>query len=91
MFLAVTPGAPDVSAQSAPAPLSSVPPSGWRQVGATQPPPRWGHVSVFDPARNRVLIFGGQGYGTNYNDVWAFSLTTETWQQISTVNPPSPR
>jgi len=38
------------------------------------PGPRTGYGAVFDPARGRVLIFGGDDGGHYLNDVWALTL-----------------
>jgi hypothetical protein len=73
-------------------------PSTWSRLDAGGPSPsRWGASVVFDPPRNRILLFGG---GTNtggpqpyFNDVWSFPLTGGGgWTLVSTVGTrPLPR
>lgn len=71
--------------------LSLGPSPAWNQITVSGPrpgerhSPQWG----YDPARNRVLVFGG--YGRHYpgepyeylNDVWELSLNgTPTWTEL---------
>ena len=55
-------------------------------VIAAGPTGRWGHTTVYDLVRNRLLLFGGNvgGFVTG-NDVWQFTLTpgVEAWSQLS--------
>jgi hypothetical protein len=65
-------------------------------VAGTSPVGRFGHSAIYDPARNRILVFGGYYYGGGYhylNDLWVLTLTgTPTWTQITPAgNIPSPR
>ena len=49
----------------------------WTQLAATGTPPsaRYGHSSVYDPSRGRMVMFGGiGGSGQSTNDLWALSL-----------------
>lgn len=68
--------------------------SAWTHLSptGTLPPPRAWHSAVYDPVRDRMLIFGGTG-STNLNDTWALSFAgTSTWSQIlPTGTPPSAR
>ncbi len=60
--------------------LSLGPTLAWSQVTATGPPPaaRAGHSAIYDPLRDRMLVFGGAnnlfGFNTRYNDVWELAL-----------------
>ena len=45
------------------------------------PLPRFGHTLVFDSARRRLILFGGQS-GTFYSDVWAYDIAANTWNQL---------
>jgi hypothetical protein len=58
----------------------------------TPPPPRFGACGVYDPAGDRLVIFGGAG-DLLYNDVWALSLSgTPTWSQLTpSGTPPAAR
>jgi hypothetical protein len=56
----------------------------WTQLNpsGTPMPPRMQHAAVYDPVRDRVLVFGGDG-GTFLNDVWELRLGgTPTWNEI---------
>lgn len=50
-----------------------------------RPSARHGHRSIWDPVRNRVLMFGG--YDVNYlNDLWAMTLSpSAAWSQLTTL------
>ena len=66
----------------------------WREVITTvRPEARHGHVAVYDPSRDEMVLFGGQTLsGTFFNDTWRFSLATETWSEVNVSGgPPSRR
>ena len=54
---------------------------------------RYGAPAIYDPVRDRMVVFGGYSFGTNLNDVWALSLgPSPQWIQITPAGtPPSPR
>src|SRR5439155_6885991 len=59
----------------------------------SHPPERYHHTAIYDPVRDRIVIFGGQGQSP-LNDVWALSLGTPVpqWSQLVPAGlPPSPR
>jgi hypothetical protein len=44
------------------------------------------HSAIYDPVRDRMVVFGGGlgDYGPGYNDVWALSLAgTPAWTQLT--------
>lgn len=55
------------------------------------------HATTFDPARRRMLVFGGRfrngtsGSYTMFDDLWALDLATDTWTQLSKGGGPSAR
>ena len=54
---------------------------------ATGPLGRESTSAIYDPVRDRMIVFGGSG-GSTYNDVWALSLSgTVTWTNITPVGP----
>jgi uncharacterized protein (TIGR03437 family) len=65
----------------------SLPMRRWVQVPVegAKPPARFGHTLIFDPARRRLVVFGGQAAGF-FSDVWAFDLAQNTWQQLAGDN-----
>jgi hypothetical protein len=53
---------------------------------------------VYDPIRDRVLLFGGTVYyrraadwPEDRNEVWSFSLADDKWTQLDAANPPHAR
>ena len=72
--------------------LSATP--AWSQppVFSLRPSARSGHTAVYDPVRQRMIVFGGND-GSLRNDVWALSLSgTLEWKSIEpSGTPPSAR
>ena len=63
----------------------------WTELtpSGTPPPPRSGHVAVYDPVEDRMLLFGGAVGNTFTNDVWALSLSgTPTWTRLTPSGDP---
>jgi len=63
----------------------SAPTPAWSLIPASspQPPVRYQHAMAWDPDGQRLILFGGAGTsGSLLNDVWAFSVATDTWQQL---------
>jgi hypothetical protein len=55
------------------------------------PAARYGHVMVYDSARQRIVIFGGRTGGgkTDLNDTWVYK--NGDWTQLNTPNAPPAR
>jgi galactose oxidase-like protein/Kelch motif protein len=55
-------------------------------VAGEQPPGRKGHVVVYDPEHDRLLLFGGTtfpGSGVYFSDLWALSLGSRAeWSRL---------
>lgn len=70
-----------------------IPSATWERmsVAGARPSARHGHRGVWDPIRQRMLVFGG--YDFNYkNDVWAFDPASSAWTELFTSGlPPSTR
>ena len=49
------------------------------------------HSATIDDVNGIMYIFGGQSGSTNLNDLWAFTLSTSTWEQLTgtSTNPPA--
>jgi hypothetical protein len=58
----------------------------------TSPTSRRFHTAIYDPVRDRVVVFGGDAPGV-LNDVWALSLGgTPAWTELAPSGiPPSAR
>ncbi|MCA8973686.1 MAG: hypothetical protein KDC98_03145, partial [Planctomycetes bacterium] len=65
----------------------------WSDVSlpfAASPPPRWCHAMVFDPHRDRVVVFGGSDEPGHYkSDTWEWDGMT--WIERSTAHRPVTR
>jgi len=59
----------------------------------TRPPGRWGHSLIYDPVRDRILMFGGTlASGARTNEVWELKLNPLAWKLITPDGtPPGPR
>jgi hypothetical protein len=63
----------------------------WSEVLPSGSPPsgRRGHTAVYDPVRDRMIVFGGNAGSTLLNDVWALSLNgSPAWTQLADVGTP---
>ena len=61
----------------------------WTPLSPAGPAPeaRLAHTVIYQPGRDRVILFGGVG-STILNDVWALTLSgTPTWQQLTPSGP----
>jgi hypothetical protein len=53
-------------------------------AGGTPPPARHRHTAVYDPVRDRMIVFGGTDDTALFADVWSLSLTDPpTWSEIT--------
>jgi hypothetical protein len=63
----------------------------WSEITTSGSPRRWGHAAIYDPLRDRIVVFGGEDVVAN-SDVWAFSLGSPSWSLLTPLGtPPSPR
>ena len=63
----------------------------WTQLtpAGTPPSARWGHTAIYDPVRDRMVVFGGYGGSSPFNDVWALSLAASPeWTQLTPTGTP---
>ena len=69
-------------------------PEEWQpmSVAGTPPSPRQYHSAIYDPIRDRMIVFGGTS-STQLNDVYALDLATDpSWVSLTPVGEaPSPR
>ena len=80
-------GVPDVINLFAP-----LGPSRWWPIPSTGPSARAGAAMAWDDDLGRVILFGGlDTQGNPLDDTWSFDPASDTWQQESTLLPPSPR
>jgi hypothetical protein len=59
----------------------------------TPPSARYGHEAIYDPVRDRMVVFGGYNGTSSWNDVWELSLADSPgWTQLAPAGtPPSAR
>ena len=58
----------------------------WTQKQDIGPPPRYAHAMVYDAARRRVLLFGGDSLaGHLFNDTWEWDGSD--WTQVEDLGP----
>jgi hypothetical protein len=64
-----------------------------RATSDALPAPRGGAAMVFDPVRNKILLFGGRAAsGYDYEDLWEWDPTTGAWtDRTGTGNHPAAR
>ena len=67
----------------------------WTSLATTGTPPsaRTSHTAIYDPPRDRMLVFGGFNGGASFDDTWALSLSGDPeWTPITTIGAkPGPR
>ncbi len=56
-----------------------------------QPPPRALSPMVYDPATEKIVMFGGDGLNQLYADTWVYDCATRTWEERTPEVSPSPR
>ncbi|HUK62863.1 MAG TPA: kelch repeat-containing protein, partial [Dongiaceae bacterium] len=55
------------------------------------PPARASHSAIYDPVRDRMIVFGGIN-GSSMNDAWALALSgTPTWTNLAPAGTPPSR
>ena len=61
-------------------------------TSGTAPSARLSHSAVYDGlgGRDRMLVYGGNAYGTNFDDLWELNLSTLTWTQLNPAGPRPP-
>lgn len=51
---------------------------------------RWGHSAVWDPANNRMLVYGGMAGGSALNHLLSYQPATNTWTLLTPAGPAPP-
>jgi hypothetical protein len=70
---------------------------GWtggpKDVGplSTSTNPRFGVPLVYDAESDRTILFAGGSPWFMYDDMWAYDADTDTWEEMSPAESPSPR
>jgi hypothetical protein len=66
----------------------------WNQLATagTTPPGRGLHGAIYDPVRDRMIVYAGTVSGSYYSrDMWALSLSgTPTWSEVAPSGPVPP-
>lgn len=64
----------------------------WENLEPTSLPPwRSSHTIVYDPVRDKIVLFGGNDFDKAYNDLWQYDYTSNEWTDINPVNSPEAR
>jgi len=90
----VTATAEDISGPLAVHVVGLASPGNWALLPTlgTAAPNRSDAAAIYDPVRDRLIVFGGFGVTDMLNDVQALDLATNTWSTISAAGtPPSAR
>ena len=59
----------------------------WDNISASgSPDARENHGSSYDPASNKLFIFGGNSASGYLNDIWSLDLGSMTWEEIPVTN-----
>lgn len=60
-------------------------------IGAPLPPARYGHSTLYDRSRDRLVVYGGNSTGAMLADAWVLPLTApNVWSQLSPTGTPPP-
>jgi len=64
----------------------------WTSYGTEGPSPRHGHNAIWDAARDRIIVFGGQQESSFLDDIWEFDTRSNEWRQLpQSGSGPAPR
>jgi hypothetical protein len=55
-----------------------------------QPRGRTNAAAIYDPVGNRLVVFGGRSSAGEFNDVWAFDLHQNQWEEMTPASGASP-
>ena len=80
-------GAP-VATSSAQVPASGLTPEWVEQNPPESPPARYHASMAYDPAKGKILLFGGSSSGSRTNDTWTYDGSTWT-KQSPPESPPA--
>lgn len=65
-------------------------PSDWMEIApsGSAPPARHDHTMIYDPVRDRAIVFGGRSNSDVFDDVWVLDLAgTPTWSEVAGSGP----
>ncbi len=66
----------------------------WERLNPSGTPPiaRFDQYAIYHPARNSLIIFGGEAGNYQWqNDAWELKLDSMVWREISVPSRPAPR
>ena len=64
----------------------------WTDLAPPQAPPaRAHHTLVYDARLERILLWGGKGFGMEAADLWAYDPATNTWAELEPIPGIGPR
>src|SRR5689334_17205884 len=72
-----------LASSGVPGPARATNDGNWTFLPFPPPSARVRHSAIYDPVRNRMVVFGGLSGSTAQNDVWELTLSgTPAWHQI---------
>jgi hypothetical protein len=64
----------------------------WTRIDAAGPPPaRFNHTMTFDPASQKLVVFGGRTGSGTLGDTWVYDLGPKAWHEVKTTPSPAAR
>jgi hypothetical protein len=57
----------------------------WSQLSPSGGPPtiRYDHTAVYDSVNAAMLVYGGRDGSTSKNELWKYTIATNTWAQVT--------
>jgi N-acetylneuraminic acid mutarotase len=64
----------------------------WTQLEAANPPPaRFNHTMTYDPASQKLVVFGGRTGSGTLGDTWVYDLGAMAWHEVKSALSPAAR
>ena len=47
-----------------------------------KPSGRYDHSAIYEPVKNRMIVFGGEGKDGGFMGLWEFDLKNAKWKEV---------